>query len=654
MIGVCYYPEHWPESMWQQDAKEMQELGITYVRLAEFSWSKLEPKSGQYNFTWLDKAIDILANKGLKIILCTPTATPPKWLIDQYPSILPVDITTGVTRAFGSRRHYDFSSPEYLNEAMRITRVMAQRYAGNPAVVGWQTDNELACHDTTHSASENARQAFQNWCAKQYKDIQDLNKQWGTIFWSMEYQDFNQIELPVLAVTETHPAHQLAYRRFSSEQVIHYHNAMIAEIREHCPNHFVTHNFIPMVDTQCDNAALADKLDFVSYDNYPLGRTDLFFADKNTSDFSRYMRTGHPDFSSCSFDQIRGISNNHFWIMEQQPGPVNWGTHNPRPMPGMVRLWSWEAVAHGASTICYFRWRQAAFAQEQMHAGIKRVDNSKSPAWFEAAQFNTELNLTGFDLNAEVVAKVAIVMDPHNQWVTEIERQGDSYNQQSVEFSYYSAWRKLGVNVDFITQQSDLQPYQLVIAPCLPIINDAFIERCQHANVHLIVGPRTGSKTSEFSLAHNLAPGKLQELIDIKVLSVETLRHDCGSTFEFLGNNYIAEKWNEELVVGADVDILADLENGYPAVVQNHKVTYIATLTDNEFLTALFTHIAKQHHIQTVLLPQDIRLALRGNYGVLVNYGGNEKEVALPYKVMCLLGSLSVEAYSVTVFKLID
>ena len=472
MLGVCYYPEHWDENIWRQDAKEMKELGLTYVRIAEFAWSKMEPTPGNFQFDWLDKAIEILAEQDLKVIMCTPTATPPKWLIDLYPSILPVDINTGNTRGFGSRRHYDFSSPDYIREAMRISEVLAKRYGEHPAIVGWQTDNEIACHDTTHSGSEHAKKAFQTWCQKRYKDIDALNNAWGAIFWSMEYTSFEQIELPILAVTETHPAHQLAYRRFSSDQVVSFHDQMIDVIRKHAPGRFVTHNFIPMVDTQTDNFALAKKLDFVSYDNYPLGRSDLFFADKPAAEFKPYMRTGHPDFASYSFDHSRGISNKNFWIMEQQPGPVNWAYHNPRPETGMVRLWSWQAFAHGADCVCYFRWRQAPFAQEQMHAGVKRNDNSKAQAWYEIEQMRDELKKASITFGDSVKAQVALVMTTENQWVTEIERQGDSYNHQRVEFAYYSALRQLGIEVDFISVDSDISEYKLVIAPCLPIISN--------------------------------------------------------------------------------------------------------------------------------------------------------------------------------------
>ena len=303
IFGICYYPEHWPRANWQRDAEMMAELGLTYVRVGEFAWSRLEPHDGELQFEWLDEAVDVLANAGLSVVMGTPTATPPKWLIDKFPEILPVDPDTGRTRGFGSRRHYDFSSDVYLGEALRITEAMARRYGTHDAVVGWQTDNELCCHDTTLSASDNARTAFQRWCSEQYASIDALNTAWGNVFWSMEYQDFSSIELPVGAVTETNPAHRLAYRRFSSAKVVDFHDRMVKVIRSHAPGKFVTHNFIPMVGTGIDNFALAAPLDFASYDNYPLGHADIKFRDRSAEEFRKYMRTGHPDFATYNHDK---------------------------------------------------------------------------------------------------------------------------------------------------------------------------------------------------------------------------------------------------------------------------------------------------------------------------------------------------------------
>ena len=652
MLGVCYYPEHWPESMWAQDAKEMSELGLRYVRIGEFAWSRIESRDGVYSFGWLDRAIETLAAAGLEVIMCTPTATPPKWLIDKYPDILPVDINTGTTRGFGSRRHYDFSSANYFDEAMRISEILAKRYGEHPAICGWQTDNELACHDTTHSGSNSAKAAFHDWCKARYKTIEKLNADWGTVFWSMEYQRFDQIELPILAVTETHPAHQLAYRRFSSDQVIKFHNKMIEVIRQYAPNRFVTHNFIPMVDTQTDNYALAEHLDFVSYDNYPLGRSDMFFKDKSSKEFKPYMRTGHPDFASYDFDQSRGVSKNNFWIMEQQPGPVNWAHHNPRPEKGMVRLWSWQAFAHGADCVCYFRWRQAPFAQEQMHAGVKRNDNSKSAAWDEIEQMRNELQAVNFSIEDEVNTRVAIISGTTNQWVSEIERQGDSYNHQQTEFAYYSALRQLGLVVDFISTDHDFNQYDLIVAPCLPIVDDAFITKCQNTKAHMVFGPRSGGKTDELSLAPNLPPGKLQTLLPIKVLSTETIRPDCSEQLSYKGRTFESRCWREELAITKEVIVDAHYHDKSPAVVRYGNTSYIATLTCDDFLIELFAHLAGELDIDTIQLPKDMRIVYRGNLAYIFNYAGHAQTFPANSIGSYLLGQATMAPYDVAIIKL--
>jgi beta-galactosidase len=655
MLGVCYYPEHWPENIWQQDAKEMADLGLTYVRIAEFSWSRLEPIEGEYHFEWLDKAIATLANEGLRIIMCTPTATPPKWLIDKHPDILPVDIHTGQIRGFGSRRHYDFSSEIYQQHAFRITEVLAKRYGGHPDVCGWQTDNEIACHDTTHSGSLQAKKAFQAWCQKKYQQIEALNKAWGTVFWSMEYTDFDQIELPILAVTETNPAHQLDYRRFSSDQVIKFHDKMIEMIRRYAKGQFVTHNFIPMADTQCDNFALAQSLDFASYDNYPLGRTDLFMANRTADEFKPYMRVGHPDYSSYSFDQVRGISRHHFWIMEQQPGPVNWAHHNPNPLPGMVRLWSWQAFAHGADCVCYFRWRQAPFAQEQMHAGIKRVDNSRSQAWYEIEQIKQELDSLGFDPKQSIKASVAMIMSTTNQWVTEIERQGDSYQLTEVEFAYYSALRQLGIAVDFISVDHDFSQYALIVAPCLPIIDQTFIDKCLQSEAHFVFGPRSGSKTKDFQVAPNLAPGLLQQLIPIQVIATETLRPDCEETLIYNNKTFKTTKWREQIAITPkdnSLNVLAYDELQWPMLIQNNKVSYIATLSCDDFLRCFFEKLAEQLNITTLKLPKELRVIQRGDWLFVLNFSAKTQHFPYEHLGNFILGNADIGAHDVAIIKL--
>ncbi len=651
MFGVCYYPEHWPQSQWDQDATMMAELGLTYVRIGEFAWSRLEPNPGEYNFDWLDAAIASLTHAGLKVVMGTPTATPPKWLIDQYPKILPVDPDTGRTRGFGSRRHYDFSSADYLRESLRITEALAKRYGDHKGVVGWQTDNELCCHDTALSGSALARDAFQDWCQQRYTSIDKLNSDWGNVFWSMEYRDFSEIELPIGAVTETSPAHRLAYRRFSSDQVINYHNPMVEMIRAHAPDKFITHNFIPMNETAVDNFALAAPLDFTSYDNYPLGRTDLLMTGAPAEQLRPYMRTGHPDFATYYHDQTRGLLNRGFWVMEQQPGPVNWANNNPRPAPGMIRFWTLEAFAHGADCVCYFRWRQAPFAQEQMHAGLLRPDNSKTEAWAEVEQAMAEVAALNIGNQPLQPASVAIITGAEGLWVSDIEKQGQAYDFNNVQLSYYSALRELGVNIDFISVDSDFTVYALIIAPSLPIVDQAFVDKCKASSAQFIFGPRAGAKTSEFGYPAILPPGLLQQLIPIRILSVETLRADCMEGLSWNKQQYQSGSWCEQIDAG-ESEILARYDNGEPAVVRQDRTTYIGTLTNREFLLDFFQQYCQQANIQTYRFATYIRVCQRGDLMFAFNYSDQPQELPLDSGASLMLGNTRIEPHGIAVWRL--
>jgi len=367
-LGTCYYPEHWPEDIWADDARRMVELGLTWVlRIGEFAWSRLEPKPERFELGWLDRAIETLGAAGLKVVLGTPTATPPRWMLDRHPDMLAVDIE-GRPRRFGSRRHYCFSHRGYRAEAVRITEILARRYGKNPHIAAWQTDNEYGCHDTTLSYSDAARNAFRDWLAQRYKTVDALNAAWGNVFWSMEYARFDQIDLPNLTVTEANPAHWLAFRRFTSDQVVAFNRAQTEILRAHTDAP-ITHNYMGRI-TDFDHFRVGEDLDFASWDSYPLG----FLEDRVGAPPEwqrRFAGQGDPDFQAFHHDLYRAVGKGRWWVMEQQPGPVNWAPHNPAPAPGMVRLWSWEAFAHGAEAVCYFRWRQAPFAQEQMHSGLR-------------------------------------------------------------------------------------------------------------------------------------------------------------------------------------------------------------------------------------------------------------------------------------------
>ncbi|MEX0341769.1 MAG: beta-galactosidase, partial [Erythrobacter sp.] len=517
-LGVCYYPEHWPESRWPEDARLMREAGLTRVRIGEFAWSRIEPEPGCFEWDWLDRAVSVLHDADLGIIMGTPTATPPKWLVDAMPNMVAID-HNGRPRGFGSRRHYCFSHDGYRAEAARITREVAQRYGTHPGIVAWQTDNEYGCHDTVQSFSPSAREAFRVWLADRYGSVAALNEAWGNVFWSMEYRNFAEIELPNLTVTEANPAHWLAFRRFCSDQVVRFNRVQVEILRSLSPGRDITHNAMGFY-TGYDHHDLAADLDVLGWDSYPLGFLEMFrFTEE---DKLRFARTGHPDIAAFHHDLYRGCTGNRRWsVLEQQPGPVNWARYNPAPHEGMVRLWTVEAFAHGAELVSYFRWRQFPKAQEQMHAGLLRPDGEPAPGLGEVRLAAQDLEHLGDP--GEAPRQAALILSYDAEWMTQIQPQGEGRSALWAAFSAYSALRRLGLNVDILPPNASLDGYGLVVVPCLPIMPDELIETLGHCDAQVIIGPRAGSRTAEFAIPDGLVSPGLEAMLGGKVVRSESL-----------------------------------------------------------------------------------------------------------------------------------
>ncbi|MEY8876326.1 MAG: beta-galactosidase, partial [Leptothrix sp. (in: b-proteobacteria)] len=509
-LGVCYYPEHWPRSWWADDARRMRAMGISWVRIAEFAWSRIEPSPGRFDWAWLDEAIDTLHAQGLQVVMCTPTATPPKWLVDAMPDLVAID-ASGQPRGFGSRRHYCFSHAGYRAESRRITQAVAERYGQHPAVQAWQTDNEYGCHDTVLSYSASAEAGFRSWLAERYGTVDALNRAWGTVFWSMEYRSFDEVDAPVQTVTEAQPAHRLDWRRFASSEVRAFNAEQSAILRAHSPGRPVTHNYMGFF-TEFDHHEVSAELDVATWDSYPLGFTQNFFlrADEKVA----WARTGHPDIPAFHHDLYRGMcastradapAHGRWWVMEQQPGPVNWASWNPAPHDGMVRLWTWQAFAHGAEVVSYFRWRQAPFAQEQMHTGLHRPDRSLDQGGLEATQVGDELAALHdrIDLSAQgIVNRVALVFDYASVWMAQIQPQGADYNPVELHFRVYSALRQLGLDVDIVRPDAPLAGYRLIVLPVQLHVGDALarsLSQAAAAGAQIVLGPRAGSKSASLT-----------------------------------------------------------------------------------------------------------------------------------------------------------
>ncbi|BCZ82332.1 beta-galactosidase [Paraburkholderia terrae] len=640
-LGVCYYPEQWPETLWADDARRMVELGITHVRIAEFAWSRMEPRAGIYEWTWLDRAVTTLADAGLKIVLGTPTASPPKWLVDSMPEMLPVR-ADGTTWNSGSRRHYDICSEPYRRECLRIVEVMAQRYGSHPAVIAWQTDNELGCHETVPSYSKAARARFQTWLARRYETVDNLNQRWGTVFWSMEYASFDAIELPNLTPTDANPIHLLDFRRFMSDEVTSFHREQVDVLRRYAPNADMLHNFMGFFTT-FDHYRFAanNSIDVATWDSYPIARTEVIALSEE--DKARYARTGHPDVSAFDHDRYRAIGQGRFWVMEQEAGPVNWAPWNPVPAPGMVRLWAYEAFAHGAELVSYFRWRQAPFAQEQMHSGLNLPDNTLSPGGREVARAAQEITqsdaLTKLAQSGPAPrAEVALVFDYETQWMFEIQRHAKGFDYQTLAFEYYRTLREMALDVDIVSAHADLSGYKLIVVPGLATLPAGFAKRVEQSSAQWVIGPRTGSKTADFAIPAQLPPGALQTVLPFKVLEVDSLRPTLQPTTTFNGVTGIALHWREHIETRDGLDVLARFDDNWPAIVARGHVRYASAWFDAALHRALLEGAARDAGLAVTHLPQGLRVRRRGEITFAFNFGATAVDAPAPDNARFVLG----------------
>jgi beta-galactosidase len=608
-LGCCYYPEHWPEEIWAQDAHRMADLGLTWVRIGEFAWSRLEPEPGDLRFDWLDSAIEVLGMAGLRVVLGTPTATPPRWVVDKHPDMLAVD-AEGRPRGFGSRRHYCFSHEGYLDECRRITRLLAERYGRNPHIAAWQTDNEYGCHDTVVSYSEAARRAFRTWLRAQFPgagntgDITALNAAWGHVFWSMEYRDFDEIDLPNLTVTEPNPAHALAFRRFASDQVVRFNRAQVEIIRA-LSDAPIAHNYMGRI-TDFDHFDLGRDLDISSWDSYPLG----FLEDRVGADAAHqraYARQGDPDFQAFHHDLYRAVGAvapgggaPRLWVMEQQPGPVNWAPYNPAPLPGMVRLWTWEAFAHGAEAVLYFRWRQAPFAQEQLHAGLLRPDHAEAPGFNETAEVAAELAEAPEVTPAR--APVALIFDYAADWAWTVQPQGQGLSYFGLVFDHYRALRRAGISVDILPPDArDFSGYRLVLAPGMMHLPEDLKAALDGAGAQVLIGPRTAARDGHFTIPVPLPPA--WPGLDVTVARLETLRPDMPRPLQGGG---AVQSWLEELE-GTAAPVLS-LADGTPVALRAGRVTYMGGWGDDAALDRLVADLCECAQVACLSLPAGVRI----------------------------------------------
>jgi beta-galactosidase len=666
ILGVAYYPEHWPQARWETDARLMQEAGITRVRLAEFAWHRLEPRDGHFDFDWLREAIEILGRREIRTILGTPTPTYPAWLHDIYPDLHQVK-SSGQVKEWGQRQDACKNHLGYRAYARRIVERMTAALGDNPAVVGWQTDNEFGCHGTARCHCANCVRAFRVWLRRRFNNqIGALNEAWGTVFWSHEYDDFDQIWPPMDTADRTandgaNPGLVLDFYRFSSDVQIDFHREQAEIIRRNSPGRPITHNLMGLFP-HIDYFRLAADLDIVSWDNYP---------------FSANGANRPP--APLAHDLMRGLKQKNVWVMEQGSGAGGWGSYPATPQPGQMRLWAYQAVARGADMISFFRWRSCRWGREQYWHGILYHHGIPQRRYDEAKQLGAEFKALAAELDgSEVRAEVGIVYDYDSLWALETQpNTGDGFDYRGMAGGWDEALARLGVPADGVGIDADLARYKVLIAPSVHVCPPATAERLAafvRNGGALVLGPRSGVKDAEGAIVDALLPGLLREVAGCYVEEYDAFSQVAGLEMHVrcpAGHLYRSHGLADVLVPEGDAEATHTYADHYytgkPAVVR-HKVGkgccfYVGTVMAGDGLAGLLRHgVLPQAGVATLPeLPESIEVSWRSKgdrrYAFYLNHSSAAVIVSLVKPGLELLtqagveGSLELPGFGVAIVK---
>lgn len=565
LFGVDYYPDQTPEALWQQDASDMAAMGITNVRIAEFAWGLLEPEEGKFDFSWLQRAIDLLHSHGIAVILGTPSAAPPPWLTQKYPEVLMVN-DHGVTLSAGARRFTCPTNKTYRRLSLAIATEMARTFASTPGIIGWQIDNEFTLGESPRCYCRFCREGFQHWLSEKYVTLGSLNEGWGTVFWSHTYTSFEQIPVPLPSGAPPNPGLALDYDRYQSHANVTFLEEQLAVIRKLCPAHFVTTNNVSLTDT-IKFRDLYRNLDFFSGDNYP----GFFATMMNGTDAG--TPTSPETFApliAFSHDYSRSIKDGKpFLIMEEQTGKAGQPTFAPQPEPGQLRLWSFQAIAHGAMGINYFRWDTADFGAEEYWHGLLNHDRSRSPGFEEIQRTIREMKSLGPDLlNAAYVADVGLCVDPNCSWAFAIQPgqpKLKSYLEQLVP--WYGSVAAAHCGIDIVDATGDLSRYKIVFGPLMYVVSRRQADRIRtfvQNGGTFVAGFRLGVKDEHSRIVGAPLPGLLRDVMGVTVRDYQPIyseKQGVRFTGALAGPEADCHVWADILEAG-QAEVLATYTGG--------------------------------------------------------------------------------------------
>jgi beta-galactosidase len=606
--GGDYNPEQWPEDVWPEDVRLMRRAGVNLATVGVFSWARIQPDEGVFDYDWLDRVLDQLHAAGIAVDLATGTASTPPWATTRYPGIHARN-RDGATLWPGSRQHYAPTSPDYRRLAAELVATTVERYKDHPAVVLWHINNEYGCH-TPYDYSENAAVAFRHWLRVRYGDIDALNDAWGTMFWSQRYTDFEQIVPPRLTPYSVNPGSLLDFRRFSSDAMLELLRMEKAIIRDARATQPITTNFMgafPPVDYW----RWAQELDVISDDSYPDPRDlEAFRSAAFSRDLMRSLKPGVP-----------------WLLMEQAPNEVNWRPNNAAKAPGQMAALSMQAVARGADGVLFFQWRQASAGSEKFHSAMLPHAGPETRTYREIEMLGADLAALSPLPAPGGEARVAIVLDWHNAWAVDQPDHPAEFDYWAQVRGWHTAFHELNVQVDLVRPEGPFTGYELVVAPSLYLIRDAgpltaFVE----AGGRLLV-TAFSDVVDEYD---RLLPGgftrRLGAVLGLSVLDFPgALPGEASVVWE--DGTFEGDVLAEVLRLDG-AEVLGRFGSGAPAVTRHRsgagEAYYVATMPDAGGRSGLVRHLVERGGLEPVMtgLPPGVEACARGDVIAVINQQG--------------------------------
>lgn len=620
ILGVDYYPEHWPIAMMDEDMRRIVALGANTVRIGEFAWHMMEKVEGQYDFSFFDQVIEKLKAQGLKIIFGTPTATFPAWLAKKSPEILAMDIM-GKRHAFGGRRQYCYNSPVYQQKTKEIVTELLMHYKDEEGIIAWQIDNELGHEGSDQCYCPVCEQAFHAFLERKYQSIDHLNEIYGTIFWGQTYNTFCEVPMPTATITCHNPSLLLDWARFRSESINHYASIQIDIVnRFKQPHQTVTHNlFGGFFDRAYDQNVLAENLDVVSYDNYPVwGGLEAPLS---------------PAHIAMTLDYIRGLKQKNFWIVEELMGAQGHTVIGYLPRPNQGKLWAMQAMARGCEALLFFRWRGMTRGAEQFCQGILDADNRENDKYREVSTFFNAVKANEDVFYQPIKAEVAILYDFDNRWSWAAQPQSHAFNFTDEFVRVYEGFHRLNVMTDVISVDKAFSDYKIVVLPVMQIVDETLLKRLDAFASNggtVIFGFRSGIKDKHNNLP--LGTNKVHEFCGIEITNYESLGH--GVQVELLEIPEKVSVWRD-LIYPKNAEALyhykdANYSTFAAATLKHHhngKVYYWGGGFSQNLILEMVTRICHERALTLVETPEGVEVIKRGNHVITLNHNTYDVQI---------------------------